>query len=88
MSNFLSLNRGQVVATTTLVNSLGGGMKVTYKSPKGKRFAFVFLGVEDDENPIEPTVILNQMGWFQEPKPKPKPKPKSSKSNKNSKTKK
>jgi hypothetical protein len=25
-----------------------------------------------DENPIEPTVILNQMGWFQKKNPEPK----------------
>lgn len=72
MSSAFSLNRGQVVATTSFVNKLGGGMNVTFKSPKGKRFAFVFLGVEDDENPIEPTVILNEMGWFQKKSPKPK----------------
>lgn len=72
MSSALSLNRGQVVATTSFVNKLGGGMNVTFKAPKGKRFAFVFLGVEDDENPIEPTVILNQMGWFQKKNAEPK----------------
>ncbi len=72
MSSAFSLNRGQVVATTNFVNKLGGGMNVTFKAPKGKRFAFVFLGVEDDENPIEPTVILNQMGWFQKKSAEPK----------------
>ena len=79
MSSAFSLNRGQVVATTSFVNKLGGGMNVTLKSPKGKRFAFVFLGVEDDENPIEPTVILNQMGWFQKKNPEPKKAKKKSK---------
>lgn len=72
MSNVFSLNRGQVVATNSFVNKLGGGMNVTFKAPKGKRFAFVFLGEEDDENPIEPTVVLNQMGWFQKKSDKQK----------------
>lgn len=81
MPSAFSLNRGQIVATTSFVNKLGGGMNVTFKAPKGKRFAFVFLGTEDDENPIEPTVILNQMGWFQKKSPQQK-KPKAKKTQK------
>lgn len=65
MQNALSLNRGQIVSTTSIVNKLGGGFNATFKAPKGKRFAFIYIGLEDDENPIEPTVVLNDMGWHQ-----------------------
>lgn len=59
----LNLRPGQVVATTYFTNKLGGGFNVNFKAPKGKRFAFIFLGLEDDENPVEPTVILDKLGW-------------------------
>lgn len=65
IKSIASFVTGQVVSTSVFKNQLGGGFNAVFKAPKDKRFAFIFLGLEDDENPIEPTTILNQMGWYQ-----------------------
>jgi len=63
-NNKSKMNFGQIVATDYFTNSLGGAKMDTYQSSKGKRFAFIFIGMEDDENPIEPRVALYKMGWI------------------------
>ena len=60
MSSPFSLSRGQIVATKSFVNTFGEGMNVTFMSPEGKRFMFVFLGIEDEENSIETISNLNK----------------------------
>ena len=34
-----------------------------YRAPKGERFVFVFLGVETDEKPLDPSAVFDAMGW-------------------------
>lgn len=59
------MKSGDVIETKSLNIELGSA-QFGYRAQKGKRFICIYLGMTSDSEPLDPDLMLRQMGWIPE----------------------
>lgn len=72
------MKTGDVVKTKTLRILLGDpkpeNYQETWNTRKGYRYVLVLLGIEHDDNPVDPEKAMHALGWMRKPVRKAKKK--------------